>query len=223
MDKYRNKALVGIILVAIGIVLLLNNFGLLPFFLPHYLFTWEVLLILIGLISFLSGRITQAIILILVGVVFLFTDYLDIRFWDLWPILLIIIGASFFIRYRKSSDDDFSAISQDELLEDTAVFGGTNKTFKAENFRGGKITALFGGSNVDLRNCQLAVGVSKVDVLVVFGGSKLYLPDTWNVKINATPIFGGIDDKRDSNAGWDESGTLILTGLVLFGGIEILS
>ncbi len=223
MDKYRNKAFVGIILVLIGIVLLLDNFGLLPFFLPDYLFTWEALLILIGLVSFLSGRITQAIILILVGVVFLFTDYLDIRFWDLWPILLIIIGASFFIRYRKSSDVDFSALSQDELLEDTAVFGGTNKTFKAENFKGGKITALFGGSNIDLRNCQLAVGVSKVDALVVFSGSKLYLPDTWNVKINATPIFGGIDDKRDSNAGQDESGTLIITGLVLFGGIEILS
>ncbi len=38
----------GFLFIAIGLLLLLQNFNLLPFILPAYVFTWKMLLVLIG-------------------------------------------------------------------------------------------------------------------------------------------------------------------------------
>ena len=112
--------------------------------------------------------------------------------------------------------------SQDNI-DDVSVFGGGTKNFTSRNFTGGKLTAIFGGSDIHLENCSLAHGQNEMDLFVMFGGYTIYVPQEWNVVIDVVPIFGGFSDKRikDPNRVYEDDKVLIIKGLVLFGGGEI--
>jgi predicted membrane protein len=94
------------------------------------------------------------------------------------------------------------------------------------NFKGGKMLAVFGGSNFYLAKCKLAPGKNYIDVLAVFGGFKLVVPEDWNIKISTISIFGGISDKHrmhTPNQVTEDLPELIIKGFVIFGGGEIKS
>jgi predicted membrane protein len=94
-----------------------------------------------------------------------------------------------------------------------------------QNFRGGKLTAVFGGSEIDLFDCRLAEGTNYLDVFAMFGGTDITMPSDWNVKVEVLPIFGGFTDKRrkEPNHVPDPERKLIIKGLVLFGGGNLKS
>ena len=64
-----------------------------------------------------------------------------------------------------------------------------------------------------------------IDVLIMFGGTEIRVPNSWNVILSVTPIFGGFSNKirRDPNVPVNQSKTLIIKGLAMFGGGEIKS
>ena len=90
-------------------------------------------------------------------------------------------------------------------------------------FSGGNITAVFGGSEIILKGCKLSEGTSSIDILAVFGGTTIIVPNDWNVVMNVTSIFGGFSNKsvKDPSMFPDQSKTLIIKGLVVFGGGEL--
>jgi len=90
-----------------------------------------------------------------------------------------------------------------------------------KNFRGGEITAFFGGGEIDLSRGELE-GVATIDLTITMGGVKLLIPRTWQVLNEVGVIFGGIDDRR-VEAEPNTNKVLILTGTCLFGGLEIAS
>ena len=57
----------------------------------------------------------------------------------------------------------------------------------------------------------------------MFGGTTIVVPNDWNIVMNVTSIFGGFSNKsvKDPNANVDLSRTLIIKGLVVFGGGEL--
>src|SRR6266849_2652637 len=59
----------------------------------------------------------------------------------------------------------------------------------------------------------------------IFGGVEIRVPETWQVAFRGTPIFGGIADKtrvgRTTDLSDPRRKVLILTGAVIFGGVEI--
>lgn len=76
------RHLAGIMLVFIGIILIIDNITFIPDFIPWWIWSWEFLLIAIGVFSLLtSGKSTPGIILIGIGSIFLMSDILP----DLWP------------------------------------------------------------------------------------------------------------------------------------------
>jgi len=108
-------------------------------------------------------------------------------------------------------------------VEATAIFGGSHQTVFSKNFKGGDVTAVFGGADINLTQADFNETV-KLDVTAVFGGIKLIVPQNWAVRSNVTAIFGSVEDKRGSlmpNA--EIQKTLILDGTAMFGGIEIKS
>jgi predicted membrane protein len=110
----------------------------------------------------------------------------------------------------------------DEYFDDVAIFGGIERTVRSENFRGGKIVAIFGGSKVNLNHVTLSPGPNVLEMVCIFGGSTLMIPPDWNVKLEVISIFGGMGDKRPPMP-VDMNKTLIIKGVVLFGGGELKS
>jgi hypothetical protein len=54
---------------------------------------------------------------------------------------------------------------------------------------------------------------------------ELRVPDCWYVHSRSLPVFGGFEDKTRQSSPTDTSGakrkTLVVTGVVVFGGVEI--
>jgi hypothetical protein len=95
----------------------------------------------------------------------------------------------------------------------------------SDNFRGGKVTAVFGGSEIDLTKAKLGPGVSELELACVFGGTTIIVPDDWTVKIEVVPVLGGFGDSRKLNPGRiiDTTRQLVIKGAVVFGGGEVKS
>jgi hypothetical protein len=92
----------GVALVVIGAVLFLDKMGT-PF--PHWLFTWPMILIIVGLVSGFKHRFENIswILLILIGGVFLSDEIF--QEWNLhdyfWPIAIAGLGLLFIARPRR--------------------------------------------------------------------------------------------------------------------------
>ncbi len=142
-------------------------------------------------------------------------------------ILFIVLGTYIILKKRKLDSgseffSDTSKLSKDKI-DDVSIFGGGTKIISSNNFQGGNVTAIFGGSEINLINCQLAEGDNVLDVLCVFGGTTIILPKEWNVVINVTSVLGGFSNKaiRNPSIVIDQTRTLHIKGLAMFGGGEV--
>ncbi len=240
------KVVGGVILVIVGGALLLRNMG---YFLPYWLFTWPMILILVGVYSGVRHNFQNNswIILIAIGSFFLIDDFLpNIRLQPaFWPLVIIGLGLlfifrpskkNFFCKNKEKSDfnqplltgnaDESSPVSGDnnDVLKIESVFSGVNRNVLSKNFLGGKISCVFGGAEIDCSQADIkTVIVLKVDV--VFGGVKLIVPANWSVQNEIEGVFHSVEDKRRYNANVfiDPAKVLILRGSTIFGGVEIKS
>ncbi|MCK4835157.1 MAG: hypothetical protein KAT17_00885 [Candidatus Aminicenantes bacterium] len=217
---FHGASLTGLILILLGILWVLNNLEIIDFRLSEW---WPLILILIGLIHLISGRKlfnTGAWILIFLGIIFLLTtnNYLEWEeIWRYWPVILIIIGISI-IAQRHGKHIPRSS-SEDEI-DGSALFGGIEKNINSKNFKGGAISTLFGGAEIDLRNSELDEGGAVVDVSTIFGGTEIRIPESWPLDIRSTAIFGGVENKT-SNEVKKKGKRLVIKSSTIFGGIEI--
>lgn len=215
----------GIAVVAFGLALLLRNMGLLSPSLRGIIFSWEMLLIVIGFINLFDRGRVFGIILMAVGAFFLLGHNLALPFefhHVFWPSLIILFGLFLItgtrrrIRFGHYKGDSVDS----DMIDLTAIFSGTKRVVTTQNFRGGRVSAIFGGVEVDLMNAKLAEGNNVLEVSSIFGGSAFIVPSSWNVKVEVNPILGGVDDKG-ARGETDFSRTLIIRGSAVFGGCEI--
>ncbi len=228
-NRFDKRVLFAIILILIGGLVLASNFHLIPYNIKHYIFSWKMILIVIGIISLASRQsVVTGVILIGIGTFFMLPDIfvLDFNYHRLfWPVLLIIIGLVLLFRRNlyHGRVHDYGTLSTD-FIDELNVFGGGDKTINSDNFQGGKITSVFGGSSIDLLNAKLAPGNNVIDMFAVFGGSKLIVPSDWDVKLDVIAIFGGFSDKRrNMTTNSNKDRRLIIKGIAIFGGGEIKS
>jgi len=226
----NNRAIIGVILVLVGLFLVMRNTGFFPGFIDHIIFSWPMLLVTIGLVITIgsSGGKTSGVIVMAVGAFFLipeiFRETFDVNLF--WPSIFIIIGIVFIFSKRKGWNSvSLSPQVGDDYIDYVHVFSGGERQIVSDNFRGGKVTAVFGGSEIDLTKAKLAPGVSELELACVFGGTTIIVPDDWNVKIEVVPVLGGFGDSRKLNPGRiiDTTRQLIIKGAVVFGGGEIKS
>ena len=218
-----SKTWLGIVLVLIGTYFLLDNLHLIPSFIPYWVFGWESILVIIGGAMLITGR-REGLIFLGIGVFFLLPDLFHIprfHFRDWWPVILILIGISIFLRTRNNSYSQVEG--NDEFFNDTSIFGGTEKTITSNNLKGGRVTSLFGGSSLNLINATLGQKDVMLDYLCIFGGNEIIVPNDWTVINEATVIFGGFTDDRGKISGTkpDSEKILRIKGLVMFGGCEV--
>jgi len=225
-----NRAIVGVIFVLVGLFLVLRNTGFFPDFVGDIIFSWPMLLVTIGLVITLgsSDKKSSGIIVMAVGGFFLiphiFRETFDINMF--WPSIFIIIGVIFIFSRRKGWNSiNTTPMVGDDYIDYIHIFSGGERQIVSENFRGGKVTAVFGGSEIDLTRATLAPGVSELEIACVFGGTTIIVPDDWNVKIEVVPVLGGFGDQRKLIPGRtiDTTKQLIIKGAVVFGGGEVKS
>jgi predicted membrane protein len=110
-----------------------------------------------------------------------------------------------------------------DRLNIDAIFSGVNRKLMTKNFEGGKITAAFGGVDLDLTSADFN-GVITVQIDIIFGGVKMIVPPHWDIRTEVTNIAAGIEDKRYfREGGVDPNKVVVLKGTILFGGLEIKS
>ena len=110
-----------------------------------------------------------------------------------------------------------------DVLHSQALFCGIQKRVMSKNFYGGKISTYFGGTDIDLSQADIAE-TAYLDVDVAFGGVKLIVPPHWDLKIDVTNLFAGVEDKRmypQTTA--DPTKVMVIRGTIIFGGLEIKS
>jgi hypothetical protein len=227
--KYRlgGQAVVGAGAILFGGLLLLDNMGIIEA--DAYLRYWPLIIVALGIMKLAQSSSTGGwfwgLVLVLFGGL-LTLHNLDIGtlgLRDFWPLLLILLGASLVVggmgRRRAQSR---GGLPQDTSTEENcfAVLGGTKRTNNSRDFRGGEMTAVMGGCEVDLRQADIGGTEAIIDIFAFWGGVKLQVPRSWRVVIQGLPFMGGFDDKTlqptDQNAK-----RLIVKGTAIMGGVEI--
>lgn len=230
MEELNNKTdkrmWLGGAFIFLGFLFLLNSLNILDFSISRIIFSWPFFFLIIGVfIAINTNKKLLGGILSGLGVIFLIPRIFPSVNYDgtiVFAILFIALGLYIILNRREKEKVEFDQERKD-YIDDVAIFGGGNKVITSDNFKGGNITAVFGGSEINLKGCKLAEGTNVIDVLCVFGGTTIIVPQDWNIVLNITPIFGGFSNKliKDRNATPDQNKTLIIKGLVVFGGGEI--
>jgi predicted membrane protein len=216
------QLVLGLLIVVIGLLFTLENLGLVD---AHvYLRYWPIALIAVGLLKLWQGSggaVFGGFVFVLAGVWLLLQamGIVTVSLWNLWPMLLVFAGASMVWRGMYGRHDDRATADAHSTVSATAVLAGVNRGSTSKGFRGGDLTAIFGGCQIDLRQAAIE-GEAVIDVFAMWGGIEIRVPENWSVSGRVTPILGGYEDKtrpvRDAT-----NQRLLVRGLVIMGGVEI--
>jgi predicted membrane protein len=238
----------GLFLLLVGGVLLLDQMGFpLPDWLFNWHVLLIAIGLFVGLQHNFRGG--AWLILILIGSFFFVQDYYPRiplhRF--IWPAVLIFVGMLILLsphrgyrrhwrdygegdwsrhgeRWKRKYTQGFATMkegySSEDFVESTAIFGGVHKKIVSKNFKGGDITSIMGGTELDLTQADFT-GVVKLDVTQVMGATKILVPPHWEVRSEVAAFFAGYEDKRQQPAVTNPDKVLILQGASVFGGIEL--
>ena len=220
MKQENRRAVVGLFLVLVGVLFLLNNLDLIPR-LPWWIYeyTWQWIFIGLGVFIFIAGNRSGGFIFAGIGTFFLLKEHYYLNMRDFWPIILIIIGLSFIFRHRRLTAS--KEISED-YFEAMNIFGSGNQIVSSLSLQGGRVTSIFGSSEVDLRQSKAQPGAT-IEVQTIFGGCDLMVPPDWKVKNEVTSILGGFEDKRTNLSHDENAPVVVIKGLTMFGGGEVKS
>lgn len=224
----------GFILLYIGIILILRRMGffdgVLYDFYDDVLMSWRMLLLGIGVFVFLSGNRTGGLIVTGLGALAI----LNVMYSDLgdfiWPVFLLFAGlvlifGGFWKKklHRPIQYSEGTTQVSSDFFDEFVVFGGREINMSTPNLLGGRSTAIFGGAEVDLRQCQISLEGCTVEVTSIFGGNVIKVPNDWTVLNKVTAIFGGYSDLRIKDASYapSPSKTIVITGVCIFGGTEV--
>ena len=79
-----------------------------------------------------------------------------------------------------------------------------------------------GGAEIDLTKASLKDGAS-IDVFLLMGGAKIFVPKDWNVILDTANIMGDSkDNSPDDESVENDSKTLKINGTVIMGGLEVI-
>lgn len=178
--------ILGLVVIALGFGLLLDKLDIV--FFPHWVFSWPMILIAIGLAIGAKQNFTGGgwLVMVLVGTFFLL-DQITPYHWHLYryglPVGIIIVGL--FILFRsvmRSSDPDRNSwrhsrrewqqgtndsanatsdqprINGEDFFDITNFFGGTKKRIFSKDFKGGDIVNFFGGTDLDFTQADIKDG-----------------------------------------------------------------
>ncbi len=236
--NFPHQLVAGVLAIIIGFVFLLDNFGwwdarrLLEF--------WPLIFIVIGVFKLTDrsepNHVYSGLIFIAIGAVLTLQrlGWLTLSWKMIWPVLLIAVGVSIILKglhlrkqlVAKADPKGYPHVDaqsgvqtdDDSLIRATAIFAGLDRSVSSKDFRGGEITAIMGGCDLDLRQASLQ-GDAVLNTFAIFGGITIKVPTDWQVIVQGTPILGGFDQRTAPAP--QGSKRLIIKGSAIMGGVDI--
>jgi predicted membrane protein len=229
-ERGDGRIVFGILIVIAGLLAFLSNIHVIHnFSIWDY---WPVILIVIGISRFFkpftgSGQYVEGLIWIAIGTILLLDNLnlFEFSIGKYWPLLLVLVGIMIILHSFSATRAVSGGLNIDSINV-TSILGGSNYNYTSKTLKGGKLTAIMGGSKLDMRNAEMDGDSMVIDSFIMMGGMELLVPEHWRVILQATPILGGVEDKtmlkEDSKSGKSSKvKELILKGVIIMGGIEI--
>lgn len=233
-EKMRGKVWFGIAVVGVGAAFFARALGVA---LPTWLFTWPMILILVGIITLGKHKFQKpgGLIPLTIGGVFLAQSiFPDMQYANLiWPALIVLFGLSLIMspwkkakakKYDDWQSKPFETSTEDvtgDYLDIDAIFSGVERNIYSKNFKGGRVDCVFGGAEINMLQADIE-GTVVLQVNAVFGGIELSVPASWKVQTEVSAVLGGVEDKRRMVEDTSASGKiLVVKGSVVFGGVSI--
>jgi predicted membrane protein len=242
--SYSWSFIFGALIVAAGVVLLLDQQGLINAD-RVFSYFWPVILIAAGSTMLIDcrgrgGRGIWGISLLAIGALLVLENlgFAHIRFDTIWP--LIIIGVGVLMIWQAASPrigpdgkpnsqwsnvfNHWSRIGSSEAdFNGVAIFGGFKRRITTKKFRGGSVLSVMGGFQIDLRQAEMEGDSATIEAMSFMGGGEIKVPEAWLVSMEGISLFGAFVDETDQQSP-SASGTqkrLIMKGASLFGGIVV--
>jgi hypothetical protein len=207
----------GVLIVAVGTLLLLDNADVLDAgeVIGNW---WPAVVILAGILTFAANPRHWPVALIVtgVGVAFLLSnlDIVDIGNIII-PAAIILVGLLVIFGRGLGSRTEVG-----DRINSFNVFSGSELASHSKQFKGGSVSAVFGGAEIDLRD-SLPAPDAELDIFAAFGGVEIRVPDGWQVQVRGMPLFGGIENATVKDSLPADAPVLPINATVLFGGLEI--
>jgi hypothetical protein len=243
--SYSWSFIFGALIVAAGVVLLLDQQGLINAdrVLSYF---WPVVMIAAGSTMVVDcrghgGRGLFGGILLASGILLVLENLgvAHVHFNTVWPLVVIAIGVmmiwqaagprvrpdgstnsqwpEIFNRWSRagSPEDDFNGI---------AILGGFKRRITSKKFKGGRVLSFMGGFQIDLRQAEMEGDSATIEAMSVMGGGEIKVPESWLVSMEGISLFGAFVDETDQQtpavAGTPQK-RLIMKGASLMGGIVV--
>ncbi len=192
MPQSNGRYLVGLVIIAAGIIALLNNFGVTSISLGYLInLVWPLLLAMAGINFIINRRDTASMvtgsILIGLGLIFLGRNagFFDINMnyiWrGLWPVIIILVGISLL---SKKQPNDKGHL---------AMMGSVEKNREDWRLESGQYSAIMGAVELDIRRASFAEREVSLVLNAIMGGITLIVPEDIAISCKGTSIMGGID------------------------------
>jgi hypothetical protein len=179
---FSPNVVVGVTIMAVGLVLLLDRFGLTAAW--DLLKFWPVVLVLFGAsvaVQSLRRRDPAAPPpprnVVSPGFV-------------LFVLVIAFLGSNFISRAEPRGDSA-------EEINLIGIMGSTRRTSMSSDFGGATLGGVMGRSTLDLRQATIPPGEEAVvNVVALMGKVVLLVPEHWTVDTTALPIMGAVNDRR---------------------------
>jgi predicted membrane protein len=221
--RSAGRLIVGLVLLTLGFLWTLDNLGVLD---AHdVLRWWPIILVAVGATKLVRGgtsRIISGFLFVTAGMLLILRelDVIRFRIWELWPVFLMMIGAVVVLRSLRGEKAEAPDSPGEDGINVFAMMGAVVRKSAVPAFRGGEVTAVMAGADIDLRKARIADGQAVIDVFTWWGGIDLYVPEDWQVVSEATPIMGSFEDKT-TGVKSATAPRLVVRGLIVMGGVEV--
>lgn len=220
------QVILGLVVIGMGLLFLLDNLDIIDF---HRAFSfWPVFFMVLGTAKLLDtqapNRVLSGSALIGLGVLLTLhrMGYIYFSWREVWPLGLILLGGAVIAKAVSGRRTLGLAMvaeqGSDSVVDITAILGGFQRRVTSPNFRGGEITAVMGGCELDMRGSSIE-GEAVINVFAAMGGISIKVPADWTVILHGTPILGGFGEKTIAPP--NDAKRLVIRGYAIMGGVDV--
>ncbi|MFZ5518828.1 MAG: cell wall-active antibiotics response protein LiaF [Candidatus Zhuqueibacterota bacterium] len=158
-----------------------------------------------------SRGLFWGVILIVIGLLFLFDQWDWLEIGDLWPLIIIAVGVYYIIKSRNGIDDtrrdpsgfgDHSITSDSQQVNFSNSMGDIKVKVTSKKFQDGTIRTTFGTINVDLQDIDIESGESILRLETTFGEIKILPPRNIAFMVDASNTAGDMTIFNEKKSGW---------------------
>ncbi|HOV69274.1 MAG TPA: LiaF-related protein [Clostridia bacterium] len=220
MNVSKKRLVFGLIVLLVAVFLALKETELLKGIdISDYIFPG--IIIIFGLYSVIVNTFKPWSVAILAFGIVILLDNINVipESFPEYVLYLAIVGLTIiWSAFWAGSKKKLAKTTDNNAPDYFCVFGGVEAVNESKEFVSAKVTAIFGGVELDMRNAVMKGDEAFIDVFVVFGGADITVPLDWQVTVKGVPIFGGAENKVRKHEG---SKMLRVNYVALFGGLTV--